>query len=211
MLVQILIDNPFSWIIPYANSLSLEINSKMNYTAVVIHSHEEVIEGNILCLLSCEKIFKNLHLNKHNLVVHESDLPKGKGWSPVTWQILENSTKIPVSLFEAAVNVDSGPIYFKDYICLDGSELLPEIRAMQGKVTNKLVMKFLDNYPNVEGLQQSGEETFYEKRTERNSEVDINRSIKEVFNLLRVCDNKRYPAFFVLNDVKYVLKIEKSL
>ena len=46
-------------------------------------------EGGILCLLGCEKKFNALHLNTHNLVVHESDLPFGKGMSPFTWQVVE--------------------------------------------------------------------------------------------------------------------------
>ena len=31
--------------------------------------------------------------NKLVLVIHESDLPKGKGFSPVQWQILEGKIK----------------------------------------------------------------------------------------------------------------------
>ena len=47
----------------------------------------------------------------NNLVVHESDLPKGRGWSPMSWQILEGANRIPVTLLEAVDEVDAGPIY----------------------------------------------------------------------------------------------------
>jgi methionyl-tRNA formyltransferase len=30
--------------------------------------------------------------------VHESALPQGQGWSPMTWQILEGASPIPVTL-----------------------------------------------------------------------------------------------------------------
>jgi hypothetical protein len=43
----------------------------------------------------------------YNLVVHESDLPQGKGWSPLTWQILEGKGDITVSLIEAEDKVYS--------------------------------------------------------------------------------------------------------
>ncbi len=39
--------------------------------------------------LGCSKIAGPdvLNRNKYNLVVHESALPKGKGFAPVAWQI----------------------------------------------------------------------------------------------------------------------------
>ncbi len=209
MLIQILVDNPNSWILNYAKELLESIKSKFNYNAKLLHKHEEVVEGDVLCLLACEKIFKNLPLNKHNLVVHESDLPKGKGWSPLTWQVLEGKKRIPITLFEATEKVDAGKIYNQDFIKLDGYELLPEIKHKQGVITNNLILKFLENYPN-QGKEQKGEETFYDKRGPKDSQLSIDKSLKEQFNLLRVCDNERYPAFFYLNDKKYVLKIFKE-
>ena len=41
------------------------------------------------------------------------------------------------------------------------------------------------------------------------SELDINKSINSQFNLLRICDNKRYPAFFRKHGFTYKLQIEK--
>ena len=110
MKVQILVDNPNSWMVDYAKQLVDILKKKFDIKVSLIYKHEEVIEGDILCLLSCQKIFKKLHLNKYNLVVHESYLPKGKGWSPLTWQVLEKSSKIPITLFEAAKKIDSGVI-----------------------------------------------------------------------------------------------------
>lgn len=210
MLVQILVDNPNSWIVPYAKKLVKELNENQKIDeALLLFKHNEVLKGDILCLLSCERIFKGLNLNKFNLVVHESDLPKGKGWSPVTWQVLEGKNRIPVTLFEATKDVDAGAIYKQDFIILNGDELLPEIKHKQGVITNKLIHQFVENYPNVKGKPQEGESTYYEKRNAESSELDIKKTIKEQFNLLRVCDNDRYPAYFVLNGVKYTLKVEK--
>lgn len=206
MKVQVLVDNPNSWIIPHAKKL-VNFLKESGHETNLIHKHVEVIEGDILCLLGCEKIFKALDKNKHNLVVHESDLPKGKGWSPLTWQILEGKNEIPITLFEAAEGVDSGVIYFQDTIHLEGNELNYEIKNKQGEVTNDLIIKFINSYPNVTGKEQKGEESFYPKRTPKDSELDIHKSIEEQFNLLRVCDNERYPAWFEINGKRYILKI----
>ena len=37
---------------------------------------------------------KDLSKFKNVLVVHESELPKGKGWSPLSWQILEGKVNL---------------------------------------------------------------------------------------------------------------------
>ena len=208
MKIQLLVGNKDSWIIPYVEDLSSNLN-EMGHDCKLIFYHEEVTKGDILCLLSCEKIFKNLRLNKFNLIVHESDLPRGRGWSPVTWQVLEGKNSITVTLFEAADTVDSGHIYLQDFIVLDGTELLSEIKHRQGLITKSLILDFVKSFPNVKGEPQLGTETYYARRRPKDSELDIHKSIYDQFDLLRVCDNDRYPAYFKIRNEEYILKIYK--
>ena len=209
MKIQILVDNRNSWIIPYAEKLCTEL-SELGYSSLLIYDHDDVTEGDILCLLGCEKIFSRLDLNKNNLVVHESDLPKGKGWSPLTWQILVGENKIPVTLFEAVKGVDAGDIYLQKHIKLSGKELLQEIKHLQGLITIDLILSFIKEYPNNKKSKQKGKSSFYKRRTLEDSELDIDKSIREQFNLLRVCDNERYPAFFIIDGNKFILKTYKE-
>ena len=67
-----------------------------------------------------------LALHRYNLVVHESALPQGQGWSPMTWQILEGASSIPITLFEAVADLDAGPIHLQQQITLQGHELVDE-------------------------------------------------------------------------------------
>jgi len=64
-----------------------------------VHNANELLTGEFCFYLSYGKIVSKDMLSrfKHNLVVHESDLPQGKGWSPLTWQILEGKNRIPVT------------------------------------------------------------------------------------------------------------------
>jgi len=208
MKIQILVDNTDSWIIPYARRLANDLSDRHDST--LIHSPEDVEKGDILVLLGCGQIFKDLHLNEYNLVVHESDLPKGRGWSPLTWQVLEGQDEIPVTLFEAVEEVDAGPIYDQEVITFEGHELVDELREKQGEATIRLVKRFVCDYPDVQGKPQEGEPSYYPRRTPKDSELDTNKTIEEQFDLLRVCDNERYPAFFVKDGERYIIKVEKS-
>lgn len=206
MKIQILIDNPSSWIIPYAEKLTFKLRER-GHDVLIVHKHKDVKQGDILCLLSCDRVFKQLNLNKNNLVVHESDLPKGRGWSPLTWQVLEGKDEIPVTLFEAVEQVDAGIIYAQEILRLNGTELLPEMKHMQGEATIKLILDFVEKYPNNSGRMQEGEATFYKKRTPIDSKLDTRKTLEDQFNLLRVCDNEQYPAYFFYKGKKYKLKI----
>lgn len=209
MFIQLITSGIDSWIIPYGKKLQEMLNAKGHVCKYLI-GEENVEKGDILIFLSYEKIFHQLSLNKHNLVIHESDLPKGRGMSPLTWQILEGSNKIPITLLEATEKVDAGVIYKRDFIFLEGHELLSEIKDKQGWATINLVIWFVENYPqSSQGQQQNGTPSFYKRRTEVDSKLDIEKSISDQFNLLRVCDNNRYPAYFEKNGIKYKILIEK--
>jgi methionyl-tRNA formyltransferase len=210
MKVQVLVDNINSWILPYAQELTQKLNEQSNVEAVLIHTHEQIVKGDVLVLLSCEQILKKLDLNTYNIVVHESELPEGRGWSPLTWKILEGKNEIPVTLFEATDKVDAGKVYLRDVLVFEGHELVDEMKHLQGLKTNEMVLKFVSKFPLIEGEEQVGTPSYYPRRRPEDSELDISKTIEEQINLLRVCDNERYPAYFKYKGFTYTLKIEKN-
>lgn len=202
-----------SWLNPWIELLLSEWGDQ-NYQTVWVHQPDEIPDGELCFILSCSQVVKPeiLKRSEHNLVVHESDLPQGKGWSPMTWQVLEGKKVISVSLFEAEEAVDSGPIYLRNSMLLEGSELVNELRIKQAEVTVDLCKEFVRRYPEIlqHVFPQSGEESFYKRRSAEDSCLDPYKSIAEQFNLLRVVDNDRYPAFFDWQGERYFIKIEKS-
>lgn len=211
MKITLICDNINSWIVPYIKELKVILDATQHESRIV-YKYEDIDKGELAFFLGCERIVPQniLTLHNKNLVVHESRLPKGKGWSPVTWQVLEGENIIPITLFEANSKVDSGEIYLQDEIVLEGHELLSEIKRLQGEYTIKLVMEFVNKYPSIVGNKQEGTSTYYPKRTPKDSQLDVNKTIKEQFNLLRVVDNERYPAYFLLGGIKYYIKIHKG-
>ncbi len=206
--IQILIDNSNSWMWHYVDKIKNEI-LRYNSYCKVIDTSEKVEKGDILILLSCEQIFKDLNLNRFNLVIHESNLPSGKGFSPLTWQVIEGKNKIPICLLEADEEVDSGAIYFKDYIELEGHELINEIREKQFFKTLELISRFIIGKDFPKKIEQTGLESFYRRRKKEDSIIDTNQTISSLFNKLRTIDNIRYPAYFNFKGYKYLIKIEK--
>ena len=204
-----ILTSPNQWFISYAKKLSKEIKESKLY-----FNHTEIDEiFDILFILSYHNIIPAEYLkrNQHNIVIHASALPEGKGWAPLIWQVLEGKNKIPFTMFEASDGVDNGDIYMQRILQLNGYELHDELREKQAYFTIEMCKEFLNNYEQYKiPTPQKGKESFYPKRTPKDSKLDINRSIKEQFNLLRVVCNEEYPVFFEIDGHRYVLKIEKD-
>jgi hypothetical protein len=201
-----------SWMNDYICELLLDWLTA-GHRVLWVYDKEDLRPGDFCFYLSCGQIVpvNILAQFRHNLVVHESDLPKGKGWSPLTWQILEGKKSIPVTLCEALEKVDRGVIYAQEWMEFKGHELINELREAQAKVTIKLCKRFVDGYPQIlgEAREQVGEESFYPRRRAMDSKIDPAQSIDAQFDLLRVVDNQWYPAFFDLNGWRYFLRIDK--
>lgn len=207
----VFLSDPKSWINSYLEILITELKELGN-EVLWFHDDHELPAADFCFCLSFSKILHKdiLDLFRHTLVVHASDLPSGKGWSPLTWKILEGQNRITVSLLEASVAVDSGPIYAQRHIDFEGYELIDAMRARLSDATYELCSWFILQYPMSASRPriQKGVESFYPRRTLEDSRLDVSKTIAEQFDLLRVVDNKFYPAFFEWKGRRFVLKIE---
>lgn len=202
-----------SWINPFLPKLLLTWLED-GHSVAWGHSASELHEGDVCFYLSYSRIVDAATRArfKNNLVVHESDLPRGRGWSPMTWLILEGEKRIPVTLLEAVDQLDAGPIYLREWIDLRGNELNAEWRQLQAEATLRICKGFVSEYPSVlsKAQDQEGEASFYPRRRPKDSELDPNKTIAEQFNVFRVVENKSYPAFFELWGRRFVFQVESG-
>jgi methionyl-tRNA formyltransferase len=199
-----------SWFTPFAKNFVKDM-IKQNMCARLFYDHNMISdEYDIVFMISYFKVVPRTFLIRHKyvLVVHESGLPKGRGWAPLFWQILKGRNRIPIVLFHATKGIDEGDIYLKDYITLHRHELHDEIRKKQAEKSVDLCFRFFSE--NIKSKKQVGKPSFYRRRTPLDSELDVNKTLKQNFNLLRIVDNDRFPAFFHHRGKKYIIKVYKS-
>lgn len=160
----------------------------------------------MLFLVSCTEILPPEIRSRFArvFVIHESPLPQGRGWSPLAWQIIEGKNDIIITLLEAVDRVDAGPIVAQAQVHLGGHELADEIHAEVVRAKCQL-MQTADLGKRV---MQSGEPSYYRRRTPEDSRLDPNKTIAEQFNLLRICE-PRFPAFFEHRGHTYEITITK--
>lgn len=179
----------------------------------VVHSNADLTEGDLLFLISCSEILTESQRRAYanTLVIHASDLPLGRGWSPHIWQILGGATELTLSLMEAENKLDSGAIWKKVLISIDRDALWDEINHKIFEAELGLMDFAVLHCGGMKATPQSTEveRTYLAKRTPLDSKIDPQKTIEEQFNLLRVCDPDRFPAYFELYGHRYTIRLEK--
>ena len=187
--------------------------SSKGHSVSLCYDKADLQGGDILFLVSCSQIIHDTERKKYKatLVLHASDLPKGRGWSPHIWAILNGASQITVCLLEANDSVDSGAIWLKTQINLEGHDLLPEINEKLFAAELLLMKQAVEQFEKISPIQQLGDPGPYmPKRSPADSQLDPHKTIAEQFDLLRVVDSERYPAFFDYRGKRYLISIEKG-
>lgn len=186
------------------------MSSEGNSSVLVSHV-DDAIGGDFLFLVSCSTIVSAKVRSRYrfNLVLHASDLPTGRGWSPYIHEVLAGADHLTMTLLEAEDALDSGAIWLKTKIPLQGHELLADIleKIIQAEIA--LMNRAVTEYATIQPMKQSSSAaSYYPRRTPADSELDAGKTIADQMNLLRVVDNQRFPAYFRLNGRRYRLQIE---
>ena len=186
---------------------------EIRHSVSIVRYASELTGGDILFLVSCnEKVYQEqLKLFDRSFVLHASDLPIGRGWSPHIWDLIHGADKIWLSLLAVAEQIDEGDIFFKQPIEIPNSALWDEINDLLFTAELKLMDFAIKNHKKITPNPQceSIDPTYHRKRTPQDSEINPDKSIADQFNLMRVCDPERYPAYFKLHGAKYKLILEK--
>lgn len=180
----------------------------------MISDVKECVGGDLLFLVACHQMIPKSVRGKYKkvIVTHASDLPKGRGWSPAIWTMLEGGDKLTLSLMRADDALDTGPIYKKFHYPIQNTDVHRDMEHALRAMTWKALDFITDNFDMLDTYleRQVGEASYYPRRYPSDSELDPHKTIAEQFDLMRVCNPYRYPAFFELRGQKYTLTIEKK-
>lgn len=169
--------------------------------------------GDVLFLVSCSSMISGNERSRytHTLVLHASDLPRGRGWSPHVWDIINGAEHITLSLIDAEDRVDTGRIWLQEKIPVAKHMLWDEVNHLLFETEIQLMNRVLNNLATIEPLPQSSEvdPTYYKKRTPNDSQLSVEKTIEQQFDLMRICDPERYPAWFEMHGQRYKITLEK--
>lgn len=179
----------------------------------LIHDVSEIADGDILYLVSCSQLIgrEDRARYSHVLVLHASDLPEGRGWSPHVWDILAGKEELTFSLLTAEDSVDTGAIWAKRRFAVPRHALHDEINDLLFQVELELLdcgieMVAAGVAPVPQPLEGG---SFHPRRIPEDSRLDPTRSLEVLFDQIRVADPDRFPAFFEMHGHTYVVTLKK--
>ena len=147
------------------------------------------------------------------VVFHMTDLPFGRGGSPLQNLIIRGYAETKISALKVVEKVDSGPIYLKHELSLDGDA--EKIFNRCSRVIQKMISRIIRE--KLVPSEQVGQAVYFKRRKPEDGNIHNLDSLKSTFDHIRMLDAEGYPKAFIelkhltleFSDVKY--ENDKSL
>ena len=138
-----------------------------------------------------------VHQAYRTVIFHMTDLPYGRGGSPLQNLIVRGHSVTQLSALQCEAGLDTGPIFLKRELSLEGTaeEILRRASDLMLPMIRAIVDQDLMPGP------QEGEPTAFKRRSPDQSPLDDAPSIAQVFDHIRMLDAEGYPHVFVETEL----------
>jgi methionyl-tRNA formyltransferase len=134
--------------------------------------------------------------NFETVIFHMTDVPFGRGGTPLQNLIARGIYETQVSALRCESAMDAGPVYLQRPLCLHGSA--EEIYLRAGGVIEDMIVDILQARP--EPVAQAGEVTVFRRRRPDESNLCKAADLQQVFDYIRMLDADSYPHAFIETD-----------
>jgi len=138
-------------------------------------------------------IKKNIYDKYECINFHMTDLPFGRGGSPLQNLILLGFKKTFLTAHKVSATIDSGDIYLKRRLSLKGNA--KEIYIRSTEITLKMIKFIINNKIKVKN--QIGNITYFKQRQPKQSEIDFKKDLEKIYDFIRMLDAPNYPRAFI--------------
>ena len=151
------------------------------------------------------KIPDIIFLNFECVLFHMTDLPYGRGGSPLQNLIKNGHSTTKITAIRVTEGIDQGPIYLKKDLDLSGTA--KEIFLRSSKIIFSMIKEIIRDLPKPQ--KQIGEVVHFRRRKPNQSKITNLKSIDELYDHIRMLDCEGYPKAF-LEFENFRLEFEKS-
>ncbi len=139
---------------------------------------------------------KEIHSRFECVVFHMTDLPFGRGGSPLQNLIDLGVKETKLTALKVNEGLDTGDIYIKKKLSLYGTaeEIFLRIGHLIKEMILEIIKKRLTPYPQV------GKPTVFKRRKPEQSNISEIKELENVYDYIRMLDAPGYPPAFFEND-----------
>lgn len=145
------------------------------------------------------------------IAVHESLLPKYRGFAPVNWAIINGERETGVTLFYLDEGVDSGDIIAQRKIPIGLTDTGSILYQKTKNASVEILLDYLEDIKKgtVTRIKQNEQKaTYASSRTPDDGEISWDVSTKDIYNLIRALSDP-YPGAFTSFEGKKII-IQKA-
>ena len=136
---------------------------------------------------------------------HETDLPYGRGGSPIQNLIIRGHKTTKVTALRMTESFDAGPIYLKEPLFLEGRA--EEIYIKASNLAADMIFKIINN--KIIPKPQKGKVIIFKRRKPEESKIPECKNIQQFHDFIRMLDAKDYPRAFIKYG-KYIIEFSKA-
>ena len=137
---------------------------------------------------------EKIHENYECILFHMTDLPFGRGGSPLQNLIEKEIENTKISAFRVCEKLDAGNIYLKEDLNLNGSAEEIYMRASD-IIFKKMIPKIIFEKPVP--ITQTGEPVEFKRRKAFQSEILPEFKLNKIYDYIRMLDAEGYPRAFI--------------
>lgn len=139
------------------------------------------------------KVDQSLLDNYECVCFHMTNLPFGRGGSPLQNLILKRYKETNLTAFKMNNFMDAGPIYLKKKLSLSGSasQIYERATINSLRMINNIVKL------KIKPKAQRGKITNFKRRKSSQSKIDSMLSLRAVYDFIRMLDAPGYPQSFI--------------
>lgn len=124
---------------------------------------------------------------------HMTDLPYGRGGSPLQNLILNGKKETVISAFKMTEGIDAGPIYAKKPLSLNGKA--GDIYKRASDISCEIINWMIKKKPVPKS--QSGKVIRFKRRKPEQSMLPKNTNLSNIHDFIRMLDAPTYPKAFI--------------
>ncbi len=138
-----------------------------------------------------------IYENFNCIIFHMTDLPFGRGGSPLQNLIVRKIYQTKISAIKCIKKLDAGDIYLKrDFDISKGSA--QELYEKTGEIISSMIDEIIETKPLP--VAQTGEIVEFKRRKPEESNISELNKLDEIYDYIRMLDAKGYPKAFLENS-----------
>lgn len=170
-----------NWVrISQKSDFNLDVLDAINPEIIFIPHWSYIIPDSILEKYTC-------------IVFHMTDLPYGRGGSPLQNLICNDFEQTKISAIKVVGELDAGDIYLKKSLSLHGTaqeiflRTVPIIEQMIGEIIENVVLP----------ESQEGDVVIFQRRKKEDGNIIKLETLKQVYDYIRMLDCEGYPNAYL--------------